>query len=97
MTDGYSTKSASYDAQGRHEKTDRIAANAKLKTVCENIKAKGIRVFTIAFMVKDGETQATLSNCASSESNYFDAGNAHALADAFQAIGANLTRLQLVK
>jgi hypothetical protein len=48
-------------------------------------------------MVKDGETQATLSNCASSESNYFDAGNAHALADAFQAIGANLTRLQLVK
>lgn len=97
MTDGYSTKSASYDAEGRHEKTDRVAANAKLKTVCENIKAKGIKIFTIAFMIKDGETQATLTNCASDDANYFEAGNAHALADAFQAIGSNLTRLRLVK
>ncbi len=97
MTDGYSTKSASYDSDGRHEKTDRSAANAKLKTVCDNIKAKGISIFTIAFMVKDGETQATLSNCAGGVSHYFDAGNVGALADAFQAIGSNLTRLRLIQ
>ena len=97
MTDGYSTKSASYDSDGRHEKTDRSAANAKLKNVCDNIKAKGIGIFTIAFMVKDGETQATLSNCAGGDSHYFDAGNVGALADAFQAIGSNLTRLRLIQ
>lgn len=97
MTDGYSTKSASYDPEGRHEKTDRVAANDKLENVCENIKAKGIKIFTIAFMVKDGDTQSILSNCAGGHASYFDAGNVGALADAFQAIGANLTRLRLVK
>ncbi len=96
MTDGYSTKSASYDAEGHHEKTDRVAANAKLKNVCDNIKAKGITIFTIAFMVKDGETKSTLSACAGGDSHYFDASNLGALADAFQGIGSNLTRLRLI-
>lgn len=97
MTDGYSTKSASYDDMGRHEKTDRAAANAKLAKICSNIKAKGIKIFTIAFMVKDNDTLATLTNCASNSASYFDASNASALADAFQSIGNDFTRLRLIK
>lgn len=97
MTDGLSTKSASYDDMGRHEKTDRAAANAKLANICKNIKAAGIKVYTISFMVNDSDTLATLTGCASDASTYFDAGNTASLANAFQTIGNNFTRLRLIK
>lgn len=97
MTDGYSTKSASYDDMGRHEKTDRAAANEKLARICKNIKAKGIKIYTIAFMVNDNDTLTTLTSCASDASSYFDAANPTQLSSAFQAIGNNFTKLRLIK
>ncbi len=97
MTDGYSTKSASYDALGLHEKTDRAAANAKLAKICTNIKSKGIKIYTIAFTVNDSDTLNTLKDCASDSKSYFDAVDAAALAGAFQNIGNNQTRLRLIK
>jgi hypothetical protein len=97
MTDGYSTKSASYDPEGHHEQTDSAAANAKLAKICANIKSKGIRIFTIAFMVTNQAGKSILKACASNDSDYFDSPNATALADAFKAVGSNLTRLRLIK
>ena len=105
MTHGQNTKAASYDngghygAGGYHTKPDPNAteANAKLKNVCNNIKAQGIKIFTIAYVIKDGETKSTLKDCASSASDYFDADKVDDLAGVYRSIGENLTHLRLIK
>jgi hypothetical protein len=97
MTDGFNTKSASYDSMGRHEKTDRAASNAKLTQICSNIKAKGIKIYTISFMITDTDTLNLLKGCASGPTYYYDAGDSAQLAKAFQDIGNSQTRLRLFK
>lgn len=97
MTDGNSTKSANYDAIGRHEATNQTAADAKLDKICQNVKAKDITIFTIAFMVNDTPTENLLRACANDEKHYYNARSTQDLTKAFESIGQNIMRLRLIK
>jgi len=69
--------------------------NDRLSTICTNMKAEGIEVFTITFQLSDSDTQTIFENCASESDNYFDSPSNDDLTAAFQVIGAKLKRLHL--
>ena len=84
------------NAQAYHEK-----ANEKTLTLCSNIKAQGIRIYTIAFGLgssgEDTDGREVLEKCASSSDHYFNATNSAALDAAFALISKELTGLRLIK
>ena len=69
----------------------------KVTRVCDNIKAAGIRVYTIAFQVSDPTTLSLLSSCATTPSQFFSSSNAAALNTAFTTIATELASLRISK
>jgi len=71
--------------------------DASLTRTCNNVKATGIRVYTVAFTVTTQNVKDLLQGCASDPSLYYDAADEQALLDAFAAIAEDLSRLRLSK
>jgi Flp pilus assembly protein TadG len=90
MTDGENTKQQGYWV------VDNPEADAATKKTCDDAKAKGIKIYTVAFMAPD-RGKALLSYCASGSDYYFDVENTAQIVAAFQSIGEkaskNLVRL----
>lgn len=64
--------------------------------LCENIKAKDIIVYTVAFEVDEGSSVENLMrNCAGNGGLYFDADDSAELAAAFKQIAVALLNLRL--
>ncbi|WP_147046383.1 hypothetical protein [Methylobacterium gnaphalii] len=70
------------------------ALDSRLSTLCTNIKAAGIQIFTIRVEVTSG-TSALLQSCASNPNMFNDVSNSANLTAAFQAIGAQISELRL--
>jgi hypothetical protein len=98
MTDGQNTL-APYSPihRGWDGAADWAKGDAKTKTLCENVKADGIVVYTVSFMVTDAGAKALLANCASDSSKAYSADSAAALASAFKEIGQSMTAMRLSK
>jgi len=96
MTDGVNTCDPDY-ATGEHEcgKGRGATANTLTAEACTNIKKAGIRIYSVAFDVKDGTTKDMLKSCASDASSYFDAKDNEALKTAFNKIGRSLASIYL--
>ncbi len=94
MTDGANTRSPAYPS---HAGTNATLANSLTRDLCDNIKAKKIVVYTIAFEVTDSTILDLLRGCATDPANFYDASDSAKLADAFEAIGDQLQRLALSK
>jgi Flp pilus assembly protein TadG len=60
--------------------------------LCENIKSRGIEIYTIGLGVPAGKPQELMKNCASSPTNAFNASNAATLASAFSQVGNSINR-----
>jgi Flp pilus assembly protein TadG len=67
--------------------------------ICTNMKAAGIELYTVAFLV--GTTDSTVTNalqaCATNSSHYFLATNGSALQSAFKAIALQVQSLHLTQ
>jgi Flp pilus assembly protein TadG len=94
MTDGENTRSAT---GATHGGWDRAAADKKTKALCDGIKADGITVYTVAFMVTDPSAKGALLDCASNPDKAFAAEDAAQLSRAFQSIGENLQSMHISK
>ena len=94
MTDGANTRSPRYPD---HWGSSVSLANTLTREICDEIKSKKIFIHTIAFEVSDNSIQNLLRNCASDPSDFYDAGNAAELAQAFNSIGDDLKRLALTR
>ena len=94
MTDGENTKSPNYPD---HEGTNSAQADTVSKKTCDNAKAAGIRVMTVAFQVTNATAKKVLESCASGSQDYYDATDITAMRDAFKAIAAKLTAVRLAK
>ncbi len=94
LTDGANTRAPSYP---EHDSSDAILADNLTAEMCTYAKAQGIRIYTIAFEVTDATTVTLMSDCASTDGGFFDAGNGAALTQAFSTIGVSLTDLALTK
>jgi hypothetical protein len=71
--------------------------NSDTETVCNYAKSKNVEIFSIAFMVDDGNAKTMLQNCATDAQHYYDATNSAALAAAFSGIGQSLTNVRLAR
>lgn len=74
----------------------------KVSRVCENIKKKGIRLYTILFQVDFAKTQDLFRNCASvdeetGEPLYYYVPAASELETAFKDIGKDLNTLRITR
>lgn len=88
ITNGFYT-AYGYLSQGRLGTTDRAEAeaalDARLATTCDSLKAKGVRVFTIAYdSFKDGRKR--LEACASRPEDAFEARGPAGLPEAFDGV-----------
>ena len=94
MTDGWNTASPNYPD---HAGTDTALSDAKLATICGQVKNDGIELFTVAFQVPSPSMKALLVDCASNPDHAFDAANGAALHDAFTKIGQMMASVRLTK
>ena len=96
MTDGANTRSPNYVSKN-HSGWDVALANDRTAELCTNIKASGIKIYTVAFDVDDIAVKDMLRACASSDSQFYDAEDATELETAFANIGANLSPLRIAR
>ncbi len=78
-----------YDPEG--------SLNSKTQTVCNNIKAKGILIYTIGFRVDDDTTKALLKSCATKADMYFNSPSNSQLAGIFSDIAQGLSELRVAQ
>ena len=83
-------------AKGEYQEVSPLA-NQRSEELCTNIKAKGIKIYTVAFEVADLGIKDILRDCASAPSNFFDADDSSELQTAFENIGANLSPLRIAR
>lgn len=70
--------------------------NARTTAVCENAKAAGITVYTIAFRLEnDPTTRSLLRSCASGADYFFTASDGGTLIQSFRNIGREINTLRL--
>jgi von Willebrand factor type A domain len=95
MTDGYNTLVPAYPFHS--PSADVTVSNAKVTTLCDNIKTDNIIVFTVAFQVNDATVKSLLENCATTPDNFFDASNNALLDQAFEKIALSLATPRLTR
>lgn len=84
-------KASSYNRFGTTTSTSTTAAlDADMATICSNIKANNITLYTVAFRVNSTSIQNKLKACASTEAHYSYAADGVALAAIFNHIGENV-------
>jgi Flp pilus assembly protein TadG len=90
-----------FGKQGRLGTTNSYAVNgaldARLQTVCDNVKAQGVTVYTISFQVTAPAIRDLLRNCATDPEKYLEAATGSILRQHFQAIGDQLRSIYLSK
>lgn len=100
MTDGeYNTQ---YDANGLMTSTNNTsplngAANSQARSVCANMKAAGIEVYTVGFGLTDNSAIQTLQQCASDASTAYLAEDGEQLRNVFRDIAIKLSPLHLTQ
>lgn len=70
------------------------ALDERLATLCTNMKAAGIGIFTIRVEVTTGSSDL-LRSCASNPSMFFDVADSSNLSATFKAIGTQLSELRI--
>ncbi len=94
MTDGENTRSANYPT---HSASNPAEADAKLLKICSAIKAKGIRIYTVAFNVTSDEIISLLSQCATDKPYFYNPQTNAELTMAFGNIASKMTAVHLVQ
>ena len=69
--------------------------NARTAETCENVKASGIKIYTITFDLTHQATLDLMRDCATSAAHYFNSPNASDLDDIFGQIAAELVELRI--
>lgn len=92
MTDGANTRSKNGEY---HDVRSGNAANSKTDRLCAAAKRDDIRIITIAYEISDTSTINLMRNCATTNSDFYDARNSSDLENAFREIGQNLSALRI--
>ena len=88
---------ASNKRLGQTYTTSALVAQMNTKTLaaCQNAKAAGLKVFTVAFRLDAGSTRDMLASCATSATQAYVASDGQALIQAFESIGREIARLRV--
>lgn len=92
MSDGLNTMDRWYgDGSSQSPEVD-----ARQTILCTNIKAAGVKIYTIQVNTDNDPESAILKSCAS-DGQFYATTTASGIASAFDAIGASLTKLRVAK
>jgi hypothetical protein len=72
------------------------ALDDRLALLCSNIKARGIRVYTVRLEVTQG-TSTVLQNCATNPQMFYDVQSAATLQQVFTAIAGEIVNIRIAK
>lgn len=100
MTDGDNTMNHAYTAYGKtiDHSVRPYQENQRFAEVCENMKEKGITIYTVTFTSNiNSSTKQYYRDCASDESKYFDAPSQSQLQTVFEKIARELSNLHLTE
>lgn len=77
--------------------TSQLVATMNTRTgqACNNAKAQGIVIYSLALEISDQTTEDLLRNCASSPSRFFTIEDSDALDDVFEAIAKEIQKLRI--
>lgn len=92
MTDGANTISPDYPT---HNGRDAVLADKLMDRVCENARATGVEIYTVAVGVETMGARRALAKCATEEDAALEVADSAALDAAFQAIAAKIFRVRL--
>lgn len=98
MTDGQNTIHPFYGAYGLSSQSDLTTAaqNSRFVEICENMKQRGILIYTITFQSNVPEsTRDFYRQCATSPTLYEHAPNDERLQEIFEGIANQLSRLHI--
>jgi hypothetical protein len=70
------------------------AVNEKVKTLCQKIKDKKIRLYTITFELNSATSQAMFRDCATKPELYYNSPSTSELKGIFQSIAHDLGTLR---
>jgi len=76
--------------------TRRNAMDGRLSSLCSNMKAQGIVIYTVRVEVSSGDS-SLLRNCASSAEKFYDVQSASQLDSVFNAIAGQIENLRILK
>ncbi len=93
MTDGAYNSSRAVQYGDNSTPAATIRNNAE--TLCTNMKAKGIKVYTIGFQIDNSNALTMLQHCATDSTYYYNATNGDALKAAFRDIALKISALRL--
>lgn len=82
--------------QGASNSARTNALNSRLSKLCDNIKAKGIELYTVRVEVSTGDS-TLLKNCATANDYYYDVSDSENLTSVFQSIAGQIAALHLSK
>ena len=98
MTDGENTVAPKYPSHYSTQDQKLLSAtNDRMLRICDNIKAKGISIYTVGFKVSTQEAKNVLASCASNSQQAYDASDDSALYAAFAAIAGQLSQVAFAK
>ncbi len=95
LSDGLNTQDRWYSQQTPID--NRMYQTGNGSGTCANIKAAGITIYTIQVNTGGDPTSTLLQNCASSTDKFFVLTTASGIANVFNTIGTNLTKLRVAK
>lgn len=98
MTDGVNTMHNLYSAYGLTSEHNLNAGDLddRMAEVCENMKEDGILLYTITFdSGVSNSTKELFRECATSDSNYYDAPDQEDLINVFETISRELSNLHI--
>lgn len=88
------------DGKSAYNASGKTATRTAAKTLCKEMRKKGIEIFTIGFKLDTAAAKQTMKDCASPDGvvkRYFETSNGKELDTAFQTIAQNIERLVLTK
>lgn len=71
--------------------------NDRLREACNNVRARGLRVYSIVFGSVDATTTQLMRDCATSPALYFHAPTTDEIRTTFEAIAADISNLRIIK
>jgi len=77
--------------------TNESTIDARQATMCTNVKAAGITLYTIHVNTDGDPTSTVLRNCASDNSKFYTVTSSGQISAVFTQIGTNLSKLRIAK
>jgi Mg-chelatase subunit ChlD len=77
--------------------TDQATIDAREATMCANVKAAGITIYTIHVNTNGDPTSQVLKNCATTTSNFYTVTSSGQIDKVFSQIGTQLSQLRISK